>query len=197
MEIMNFSEWISLSYPIQHNLNSYFVKYVEECSKNINKLFKNNTIVIACKGHSGSMIASSIAFQLKTIYNKQVVVCILRKVEEKAHNNKFVSYLDVLIKNPIIVVDDFIETGHTIRSIINAIHLLIGEDRIIDELIVTNSEVELSKYYKDIIDNFQYILCNQFLRFQLFIKGTGIIIFFQIKNKKEKINDEKNNVQIV
>lgn len=160
MEIMNFSEWISLSYPIQHNLNSYFVKYVEECSKNINKLFKNNTIVIACKGHSGSMIASSIAFQLKTIYNKQVVVCILRKVEEKAHNNKFVSYLDVLIKNPIIVVDDFIETGHTIRSIINAIHLLIGEDRIIDELIVTNSEVELSKYYKDIIDNFQYILCN-------------------------------------
>lgn len=197
MEIMNFSEWISLSYPIQHNLNSYFVKYVEECSKNINKLFKNNTIVIACKGHSGSMIASSIAFQLKTIYNKQVVVCILRKVEEKAHNNKFVSYLDVLIKNPIIVVDDFIETGHTIRSIINAIHLLIGEDRIIDELIVTNSEVELSKYYKDIIDNFQYILCNQFLRFQLFVKGTGIIIFFQIKNKKEKINDEKNNVQIV
>ena len=197
MEIMNFSEWISLSYPIQHNLNSYFVKYVEECSKNINKLFKNNTIVIACKGHSGSMIASSIAFQLKTIYNKQVVVCILRKVEEKAHNNKFVSYLDVLIKNPIIVVDDFIETGHTIRSIINTIHLLIGEDRIIDELIVTNSEVELSKYYKDIIDNFQYILCNQFLRFQLFVKGTGIIIFFQIKNKKEKINDEKNNVQIV
>ena len=197
MEIMNFSECIYLSYPIQHNLNSYFVQYVEECSKNINKLFKNDTIVIACKGHSGSMIASSIAFQLKTVYHKQVVVCILRKIEEKAHNNQFVSYLNVLIKNPIVVIDDFIETGHTIRSIISAIHLLIGEDRKIDELIVTNSEIELSKHYKDIIDNFQYILCNQFLRFQLFVKGTGIIIFFQIKNKKEKINDEKNNVQIV
>lgn len=160
MEIINFSECIYLSYPIQHNLNSYFVKYVEECSKNINKLFKNDTIVIACKGHSGSMIASSVAFQLKTIYYKKVVVCILRKFEEKAHNNQFVSYLNVLINNPIIVIDDFIETGHTIRSIISAIHLLIGEDRIIDELIVTNSEVELSKYYKDIIENFQYILCN-------------------------------------
>ena len=160
MEIMNFSEYIHLSYPIQHNLNSYFVKYVEECSKNIDKLFKNNTIVIACKGHSGSMIASSIAFQLKTIYHKQVVVCILRKMEEKAHDRQFVSYLDVLIKNPIIVIDDFIDTGHTIRSIINAIHSLIGEDRKIDELIVTNSEIELSKHYKDIIDNFQYILCN-------------------------------------
>ena len=77
------------------------------------------------------------------------------------------------------------------------IHLLIGDDRKIDELIVANSEFELNKHYKDIIENFQYILCNQFLRFQLFIKGTGIIIFFQIKNKKEKINDEKNNVQIV
>lgn len=160
MEIMNFSECIYLSYPIQHNLNSYFVKYVEECSKNINKLFKNNTIVIACKGHSGSMIASSVAFQLKTVYHKQVVVCILRKFEEKAHNNQFVSYLSVLIKNPIVVIDDFIETGHTIRSIISAIHLLIGEDRKIDELIVTNSEIELNKHYKDIIDNFQYILCN-------------------------------------
>lgn len=197
MEIINFSECIYLSYPIQHNLNSYFVKYVEECSKNIDKLFKSKTIVIACKGHSGSMIASSVAFQLKTIYNKQVVVCILRKFEEKAHNNQFVSYLNILIKNPIVVIDDFIETGHTIRSIISAIHLLIGEDRKIDELIVTNSELELSKYHKDIIENFQYILCNQFLRFQLFVKGTGIIIFFQIKNKKEKINDEKNNVQIV
>ena len=157
---MNFSEYIYLSYPIQHNLNSYFVKYVEECSKNINKLFKNDTIVIACKGHSGSMIASSIAFQLKTVYHKQVVVCILRKHEEKAHNNQFVSYLNVLINNPIIVVDDFIETGHTIRSIISAIHLLIGEDRKIDELIVTNSKFMLNKYYKDIIENFQYILCN-------------------------------------
>ena len=94
---MNFSECIYLSYPIQHNLNSYFIKYVEECSKNINKLFKSNTIVIACKGHSGSMIASSVAFQLKTVYHKQVVVCILRKYEEKAHNNQFVSYLNVLI----------------------------------------------------------------------------------------------------
>ena len=197
MEIINFSESIYLSYPIQHNLNSYFVKYVEECSKNIDKLFKSSTIVIACKGHSGSMIASSIAFQLKTVYHKQVVVCILRKFEEKAHNRQFITHLDVLIDNPIIVVDDFIETGHTIRSIINAIHLLIGEDRLIDELIVTNSVAELNKHYKDIIENFQYILCNQFLRFQLFVKGTGIIIFFQIKNKKEKINDEKNNVQIV
>lgn len=157
---MNFSECIYLSYPIQHNLNSYFVKYVEECSKNIDKLFKSSTIVIACKGHSGSMIASSIAFQLKTIYNKQVVVCILRKHEEKAHNHQFVSYLNVLINNPIIVIDDFIETGHTIRSIISAIHLLIGDNRKIDELIVTNSEAELSKHYKDIIENFQYILCN-------------------------------------
>ena len=160
MEIMNFSEYIYLLYPIQHNLNSYFVKYVEECSKNIDKLFKSSTIVIACKGHSGSMIASSIAFQLKTVYHKQVVVCILRKHEEKAHNHQFVSYLDVLINNPIIVVDDFIETGHTIRSIINMIHLLIGEDRLIDELIVTNSKFMLNKYYKDIIENFQYILCN-------------------------------------
>lgn len=160
MEIINFSECIYLSYPIQHNLNSYFVKYVEECSKNIDKLFKNNTIVIACKGHSGSMIASSVAFQLKTIYYKKVVVCVLRKPEEKAHDRQFVSYLDVLINNPIVVIDDFIETGHTIRSIISAIHLLIGEDRKIDELIVTNSGVELSKHYKDIIENFQYVLCN-------------------------------------
>ena len=160
MEIINFSEYIYLSYPIQHNLNCFFVKYVEECSKNIDKLFKNDTIVIACKGHSGSMIASSIAFQLKTVYHKQVVVCILRKHEEKAHNHQFVSYLDVLINNPIIVIDDFIETGHTIRSIISAIHLLIGDDRKIDELIVTNSGAELSKHYKDIIENFQYILCN-------------------------------------
>ena len=160
MEIMNFSEYIYLLYPIQHNLNSYFVKYVEECSKNIDKLFKSSTIVIACKGHSGSMIASSIAFQLKTIYHKQVVVCILRKYEEKAHNHQFITHLDVLIDNPIIVVDDFIETGHTIRSIINTIHLLIGEDRLIDELIVTNSKFMLNKYYKDIIENFQYILCN-------------------------------------
>lgn len=160
MEIINFSEYIYLSYPIQHNLNCYFVKYVEECSKNIDKLFKNDTIVIACKGHSGSMIASSVAFQLKTIYHKKVVVCILRKMEEKAHDRQFVSYLDVLINNPIVVIDDFIDTGHTIRSIISAIHLLIGDDRKIDELIVTNSGAELSKHYKDIIDNFQYILCN-------------------------------------
>lgn len=160
MEIIKFSEYIDLLYPIQHNLNSYFVKYVEECSKNINKLFKSNIIVLACKGHSGSMIASSIAFQLKTVYHKQVVVCILRKPEEKAHNYQFVSYLGALINNPIIVIDDFIETGHTIRSIINAIHLLIGNDRKIDELIVTNSGAELSKHYKDIIENFQYILCN-------------------------------------
>lgn len=160
MEIINFSECIYLLYPIQHNLNSYFVKYVEECSKNIDKLFKNDTIVIACKGHSGSMIASSVAFQLKTIYHKKVVVCILRKMEEKAHNHQFVSYLNVLINNPIVVIDDFIETGHTIRSIISAIHLLIGEDRKIDELIVTNSGAELSKHHKDIIENFQYVLCN-------------------------------------
>lgn len=160
MEIINFSECIYLSYPIQHNLNSYFVKYVEECSKNIDKLFKNNTIVIACKGHSGSIIASSVAFQLKTIYNKQVIICVLRKMEEKAHDRQFVSYLDVLINNPIIVIDDFIDTGHTIKSIISAIHLLIGKDRKIDELIVTNSESELSRDHKDIIENFQYILCN-------------------------------------
>ena len=105
-------------------------------------------------------MAVSFCLSHQTIYHKQVVVCILRKHEEKAHNHQFVSYLDVLINNPIIVIDDFIETGHTIRSIISAIHLLIGDDRKIDELIVTNSEAELNKHYKDIIENFQYILCN-------------------------------------
>lgn len=151
-------------------------EYIRECAKAIYITYKDEikegiTIALVGRGLSGAMIAGGIITVLHRI-NPSIEACILvvRKDSDLAHNGSLDGI--TLLNNPkFIVVDDFIESGNTIRAILEKLDDYFGHSAPqlkYDMLCISNSidkdalkknKCKNYKKWKNICSRFKYVVC--------------------------------------
>lgn len=93
-------------------------------------------IVLFCRGSSGAIIAGIVSTKLAELCPDQyITIWHIKKEGEGSHANKFIDNA-YFYKSITIIVDDFIATGNTIKSILENIHTR-EPNRIIDILCVS------------------------------------------------------------
>lgn len=176
MELIYFDSFVDSYYPVGRNISKN-IPYIEACAKNINKLInKDRRICLICRGTSGTIISSSVAYILRTM-NREVTIIISRK-NDKHHsfNMEGVGHLYTYEAAASVVIDDFISSGATLNHIINDLKEE-GADMPYDLLCISNnldienlnSKIEISKKEDRILlyenlHKFKQVLCNKPLK---------------------------------
>ena len=161
-------------YPIGQYFSSDNFDYIREAASSINKVFPTGKLILVVRGHSGSILAGSIAYILKR-KGREVLISVSRKAESTHGDNLEGISSNVSDDTHIIVVDDFVQTGETIEAILKDLTERIKNMKVFDMLCVANSwdrgdfteeggERGTNRYWevnKRIASHFEYILCNR------------------------------------
>ena len=109
------------------------------------------------RGHSGSILAGGIAYLLKR-KDRKVLISVSRKAESTHGCN--LEGLPSYIPNDIhiIIVDDFVETGETVDTILKDLTERIENIEVFDMLCIANHWNEVDEKFDS---RFKYILCNR------------------------------------
>ena len=164
----------SVSYPVGQYFSSDNFDYIREAASSINKVFPTGKLILVVRGHSGSILAGSIAYILKR-KGREVLISVSRKAESTHGDNLEGIPSEVSDDTHIIIVDDFVETGETIEAILKDLTEKIEGMKVFDMLCVSNhwDEDDLTeeggrrvtnRYWKAnerIASHFEYILCNR------------------------------------
>lgn len=158
-----FKKECGIEYPTGQYFSDNF-SYIREAASSINKVFPTGKLILVVRGHSGSILAGGIAYILKR-KGRDVLISVSRKAESSHGSNlEGISY-DVLNNTHIIIVDDFVSTGETIRAILKDLTERIENVKVFDMLCISNSwnEQDLirKEAYEEIASYFKYILCNR------------------------------------
>lgn len=172
-KLVYFRDNCSLSYPVGEFFFSSF-DYIREAASSINKVFPTGKLILVVRGHSGSILAGGIAYILKR-KGREILISVSRKAEFTHGCN--LEGLPSYIPNDthIIVVDDFVQTGETIKTILKDLTERIKNMKVFDMLCVANhwdegdltkegGKAGINKYWeanKRIASYFEYILCNR------------------------------------
>lgn len=164
MKLKYFKEYVTVPYPTGRDLKKTY-NYAVQCASLIENTFTEKDILLVCRGHSGSIIAGCIATLLQR-KNRKIKIIISRKKREKSHSYTLETWPDKTEQNyHIIIVDDFIESGETIASILEDIIINTDYKDKIDALCVENSlNYKSIKDYEDfniLLDHFKYVFCNK------------------------------------
>ena len=81
--------------------------------------YKDTHLQIFCRGSSGAILAALFVSFLN--WNRGIEICHVKKEGERSHSQ---NYFYINPQNTVIVIDDIIESGETIRSILH----YIGQD---------------------------------------------------------------------
>lgn len=116
MELIKFKSDSWLSYPVGNDMESAIINSSKVFKLLLPKVKKSDTVNIWCRGSSGAIISALISsnFVLKGIPHK---ICHIKKPGESSHS----SCITPIYKGLNIIVDDFIDSGHTITVIISEI----------------------------------------------------------------------------
>ena len=161
-------------YPVGQYFSSDNFDYIREAASSINKVFPTGKLILVVRGHSGSILAGSIAYILKR-KGREVLISVSRKAESTHGENLEGISSNVSDDTHIIVVDDFVQTGETIEAILKDLTERIKNMKVFDMLCVANGwdkgdfteeggEGGTNKYWevnKRIASHFEYILCNR------------------------------------
>ena len=173
-KLVYFRNDCSVSYPVGQFFFSGF-DYIREAASSINKIFPKGKFILVVRGHSGSILAGGIAYILKR-KGREVLISVSRKAESSHGDNLEGIYPSCISDNThIIVVDDFVETGETIKAILKDLTERIEDIKVFDMLCVSNywDKNDLTKKggkrgfnnhwkaNKKIASHFKYILCNR------------------------------------
>ena len=164
----------SVSYPVGEYYSSDNFDYIREAASSINKIFPTGKLILVVRGHSGSILAGSIAYILKR-KGREVLISVSRKAESTHGENLEGISSNVSDDTHIIVVDDFVQTGETIEAILKDLTERIKNMKVFDMLCVANGwdkgdftkeggEGGTNRYWeanKRIASHFEYILCNR------------------------------------
>ena len=174
-EFVYFKNDCRILYPIGKYFSSDNFTYIREAASSINKIFPTGTLILVVRGHSGSILAGGIAYILKR-KDRDVLISVSRKAESTHGDNlEGISSYTVSDYTHIIVVDDFVATGETIKAILKDLTERIENMKVFDMLCVSNywDKDDLTKkggkrginnYWKankKIASHFKYILCNR------------------------------------
>ena len=169
-----FKNACKMYYPIGQYFSSDNFDYIREAASSINKVFPTGKLILVVRGHSGSILAGSIAYMLKR-KGREVLISVSRKAESTHGDNLEGISSNVSDDTHIIVVDDFVQTGETIEAILKDLTERIKNMKVFDMLCVANSwdkgdfteeggERGTNRYWevnKRIASHFEYILCNR------------------------------------
>ena len=169
-----FKNACKMYYPIGQYFSSDNFDYIREAASSINKVFPTGKLILVVRGHSGSILAGSIAYILKR-KGREVLISVSRKAESTHGDNLEGISSNVSDDTHIIVVDDFVQTGETIEAILKDLTERIKNMKVFDMLCVANSwdkgdfteeggERGTNRYWevnKRIASHFEYILCNR------------------------------------
>ena len=169
-----FKNACKMYYPVGQYFSSDNFDYIREAASSINKVFPTGKLILVVRGHSGSILAGSIAYILKR-KGREVLISVSRKAESTHGNNLEGISSNVSDDTHIIVVDDFVQTGETIEAILKDLTERIKNMKVFDMLCVANSwdkgdfteeggERGTNRYWevnKRIASHFEYILCNR------------------------------------
>ena len=161
-------------YPVGQYYSSDSFYYIKEAASSINKVFPTGKLILVVRGHSGSILAGSIAYILKR-KGREVLISVSRKTESTHGKNLEGISSNVSDDTHIIVVDDFVQTGATIEAILKDLTERIKNMKVFDMLCIANHwgeddlteegrEKVTNRYWeanKRIASHFGYILCNR------------------------------------
>lgn len=164
MQLIHFKEGTDCAYPVGASFNRNR-DYIVEVARTIHTIAgKERCISLICRGTSGTILAGAIGYILKEEQH-DVNIIVSRKCEESSHdyNMSGVWLLDTKNKPFSVVIDDFIQTGDTVKTILKDIDsnittstlcMLCVDNYLNDEKVKTNPKYEF-------LQRFDYVLCNK------------------------------------
>lgn len=173
-EFVYFKNTCRILYPVGQHFSLGNFNYIREAASSINKIFPTGKLILVVRGHSGSILAGGIAYILKR-KDRDVLISVSRK-SESTHGVNLEGISSFIPDDThIIVVDDFVDTGKTIETILKDLTGKIEGIKVFDMLCIANcwDEGDLVekggkrginkcwKANKRIASHFEYILCNR------------------------------------
>lgn len=119
MQLIHFKEDTDCTYPVGASFNKNR-DYIVEVARNIHTIAgKEKRIALICRGTSGTILAGAVGYILKKKQH-DVSIIVSRKHEESSHdyNMSGVEFLQSTGRPFFVIVDDFIDTGNTIKAIL-------------------------------------------------------------------------------
>lgn len=165
MQLIHFKENTNCAYPVGSSFNKNR-DYIVEVARTIHTIAgKDKRIALICRGTSGTILAGAVGYILR---KKQhgVNIIVSRKCEESSHdyNMSGVEFLAPGSRPFSVVIDDFMETGNTIKAILKDIDSNVTLP-VLDMLCVDNylsdKKVEEFPIIYEFLQRFNYVLCNK------------------------------------
>lgn len=160
MNLKYYSESTSCLYP-----TSFFFTCNQKYIRNVAKLIIETIplgykrLVLAGRGTSGCILCGAVGELLA-----QKGICSSIFISRKSESHHDTSDMPLLFLScPIVVIDDFIETGQTVKAILEDLKSLCACIEHVDMLCVSNYGYRLEglTHLQPILEKFNYIGCNK------------------------------------
>lgn len=165
MQLIHFKEDTNCAYPVGASFNRNR-DYIVEVARTIHTIAgKDKRIALICRGTSGTILAGAVGYILKKKQH-DVSIIVSRKREEDSHdyNMSGVEFLRSTDRPFSVMVDDFMDTGNTIKAILKDIDSNVTLP-VLDMLCVDNclsdKKVEEFPIRYEPLQRFNYVLCNK------------------------------------
>lgn len=164
MQLIYFKEDTDCTYPVGASFNRNR-DYIVEVARTIHTIAgKERCIALICRGTSGTILAGAVGYILKK-KNHDVNIIVSRKCEENSHDYTMsgVEFLQSTDRPFSVIVDDFIDTGNTIKAILKDVDSDVTLP-VLDMLCIgnylNNKGVGANPKY-EYLQRFNYVLCNK------------------------------------
>lgn len=165
MQLIHFKEDTDCTYPVGASFNRNR-DYIVEVAHTIHTIAgKEKRIALICRGTSGTILAGAVGYILKKKHH-DVNIIVSRKCEESSHdyNMSGVEFLQSTDKPFSVVIDDFIDTGNTVKAILKDIDsnvtLPVLDMLCVDNYLSDNRIAENPIIY-EFLQRFNCVLCNK------------------------------------
>lgn len=165
MQLIHFKEDTNCAYPVGASFNKNR-DYIVEVARTIHTIAgRERSVALICRGTSGTILAGAVGYILKKKQHN-VSIVVSRKREEGSHdyNMSGVESLRSMDRPFSVIVDDFIDTGDTIKAILKDVDsnvtLPVLDMLCVDNCLSDKKVEELPIVYK-LLQRFNYVLCNK------------------------------------
>ena len=165
MQLIHFKENTKCAYPVGASFNKNR-DYIVEVACTIHTIAgRERSVALICRGTSGTILAGAVGYILKEKQH-DVSIIVSRKHEESSHdyNMSGVEFLQSTDSPFSVIVDDFIDTGNTIKAILKDVDSNVTLP-VLDMLCVDNrlsdKKVEEFPIVYEFLQRFNYVLCNK------------------------------------
>jgi adenine/guanine phosphoribosyltransferase-like PRPP-binding protein len=165
MQLIYFKKDTGCVYPVGASFNRNR-DYIVEVARTIHTIAgKDKRIALICRGTSGTILAGAVGYILKKKQH-DVNIIVSRKCEENSHDYSMsgIGFLAPSSSPFSVVIDDFMDTGNTIKAILNDIDSNVTLP-VLDMLCVDNylsdEKIAENPIIYELLQRFNYVLCNK------------------------------------